>query len=139
MNPPAIRVTGRKSGQTHNVSSMDDLRRLIRDGEFDKSVFELWPSPVDEWEPEWERDFPKPGHNFPGPGLEDTEPFFLVYGSVTRAIRKYYHQFTDARLVLEFMIESFFDEYERWNETHPDDFAKEYLAAWHRHSNGKAY
>jgi hypothetical protein len=139
MNPPAIRVIGRKTGQTYDVSSMEDLLRLIRDGELDKSVFGFWPSPVDEWQPEWEHDFPKPGHTFPRPGLKDTEPFFLAYGSVTEAIRKYYRQFMDARLLLEFMIEAFFDEYERWNETHPDDFAREYLAAWHRGSKGRAY
>jgi hypothetical protein len=78
MNPPAIRVIGRKTGQTYNVSSMEDLLRLIRDGELDKSVFGFWPSPADEWQPEWEHDFSKPGHTLPRPGLKDTEPFLLV-------------------------------------------------------------
>jgi hypothetical protein len=118
---------------------MEDLKRLIRDGELDRSVFGFWPSPATEWEPAWEHNFPKPGHTFPQKGLEDTEPFFLVYGSVTKAIRKYYRTYTDARLMLEFMIEEFFDEYERWNDRRPDDFARKYLAAWHRRSKGRAY
>lgn len=41
--------------------------------------------------------------------------------------------------MLEFMIESFFDEYERWPETRPDDFAKKYLEMWHRKSKARAY
>jgi hypothetical protein len=36
-------------------------------------------------------------------------------------------------------FEAFFEDYECWARTKPDDFAKKYLAMWHRKSKGRAY
>lgn len=135
----AIRVRGRLPGTSFEVSSIEDLRRLIRDNDVDPSALSFAAQAVPAYTPLWEFDFPKPGHTFPMTGLELTEPFYLTYQAVTHAIRNYYQDHPDSRLLLEFMIEAFFEEYEGWPMTEPDDFAKKYLAMRHRQSKGRAY
>lgn len=86
----AIRVKGRLPGTTFEVSSMDELRQLILDNEVDATALSLAGNIVPVYTPGWEFDFPKPGHRFPMAGLELTEPFYLTYEAVTKAIREYY-------------------------------------------------
>jgi hypothetical protein len=136
---PSIEVKGRKTGSTYRVSSMEDFQRLLRDGELDSRVFSFAGKPVDAYLPAWESVFPKPGHTFPLPGLELTEPFYIVYQGVTSAMRNYYRGHPESRLFLEFMIEKFFDEYETWPDGTPDSFARDYLRDWNKSRKGPAY
>jgi len=93
------------------------------------------PQDAGEWVPQWAEIFPPHGHTLPPEGLKETKPFALVYSDVTTAIRKYYAKHPEAKLFLEYLIESFYEEYLLWTA----EFPERYLSAWHRKASGRAY